>query len=311
VNRRGIACAGNWIVDRVKVIDAYPQEERLANVVSVSRSGGGGAHNVCIDLARMKAPFPLLGIGYVGNDEDGRYLIEETREYKVDFSGIRVSLEHPTSFTDVMTVRDTGRRTFFHAHGANALLNEADIDPGDCRIMHLAYLGLLQKVDPAAPKLLKRVRRMGVKTSVDLVSAERSRSREFVLPALDAIDYLIINEIEASDCAGVQIRKADGTIDRDALDAAAHALWRYNLVVIHMPEGAYALSKDGELWVPARPVKDVVSSVGAGDAFAAGMLYALHEDWPLPQAMDIAHAAAAACLGHPTTTGGLRPITEL
>ena len=106
--KKGIAAAGNWIVDWVKVIDAYPAEERLANVLSVTRGGGGGAHNVLIGLARMKAPFPLYGIGFVGNDDDGRFLIEEAKEEKIDFSGIRVSLDHPTSFTDVMTVESTG-----------------------------------------------------------------------------------------------------------------------------------------------------------------------------------------------------------
>jgi sugar/nucleoside kinase (ribokinase family) len=309
--RRGIAAAGNWIVDRVKMIDAWPQEERLANVFEVTRSGGGGAHNVLIDLARMKAPFPLYGIGYVGNDEDGRFLIEEAREHKVDFEGIRVSLEFPTSFTDVMTVRSTGRRTFFHARGANSLLAEEDVEPGNIKILHLAYLLLLDRIDPVAPKLLRRLRSEGIKTSVDLVSAEQARFKEVVLPTLDHIDYLIVNEIEAGECTGLQIRRADGTFDKDALSEAAHRLWRYNLVVIHMPEGALAVSKEGDAWVPSRPVKKVVSTVGAGDAFAAGVLYGLHEDWPLPQALDLGHAAAGACLGDPTTTGGLRPLNEL
>ena len=73
--KKGIAAAGNWIVDWVKTIDAYPAEERLANVIAVTRGGGGGAHNVLVDLARMKAPFPLYGIGFVGNDDDGRFLM--------------------------------------------------------------------------------------------------------------------------------------------------------------------------------------------------------------------------------------------
>ena len=63
--------------------------------------------------------------------------------------------------------------------------------------------------------------------------------------------------------------------------------------------------------MPSRPVKTIVSAVGAGDAFCAGMLHGLHEEWPLAQCMDLAHAAAGACLGHATTTGGLRPINEL
>ena len=310
--RKGISAAGNWVVNWVKIIDAYPGEERLANVVGVTRGGGGGAHNVLIDLARMKAPFPLYGIVFVGNDDDGRFLIEEAKQEKVDFSGIRVSLEHPTSFTDVMTVKSTGRRTFFHARGANALLEPGDVDPGDCKILHLAYLLLLDKIDPVAPQLLSKIRSMGVKTSVDVVSETSERFMRVVYPALDHIDYLILNEIEAGEVSGCTIRLPNGSYDMAELKSAGRKLHRGNLVVIHMPEGAFAVSKkDGELWVPSRPVKSIVSSVGAGDAFAAGMLYGLHEEWPLAQCMDLAHAAAGACLGHPTTTGGLRPINEL
>jgi sugar/nucleoside kinase (ribokinase family) len=310
--KKGIATAGNWIVDRVKVIDAWPEEERLANVSALTLGGGGGAHNVIIDLARMKAPFPLLAIGFVGNDEDGRYLIEEAKEHKVDFSGVRVTLDYPTSFTDVFVVQSSGRRTFFHARGANALLEAGDVDPGDCKILHLAYLLLLDRIDPVAPQLLAKIRAMGVKTSVDVVSESSERFMRVVYPALDHIDYLIINELEAAEVSGETIRRPDGSFDMDALQLAARKLFRDNLVVVHLPEGAFAVSKkDGELWVPSRPVKTIVSTVGAGDAFCAGMLYGLHEDWPLSQCMDLAHAAAGACLGHATTTGGLRPITEL
>ena len=78
-----------------------------------------------------------------------------------------------------------------------------------------------------------------------------------------------------------------------------------------MPEGAFAKSRDGEVWVPSKKVDRIVSAVGAGDAFAAGMLYGLHEGWAVQQCMDLGHLAAAACLGHETTTGGLRPVAEL
>jgi sugar/nucleoside kinase (ribokinase family) len=150
-----------------------------------------------------------------------------------------------------------------------------------------------------------------VKTSVDVVSDERGRYREVVVPALEYIDYLCLNDYEAGRCAGLELRKPDGSPDQEAVRAAAAALWRDNLVVIHMPEGAFAKSREGELWMPSKPVPRVVSAVGAGDAFAAGLLYGLHEGWPIHQSLDLAHLAAGACLGHETTTGGLRPIAEL
>jgi sugar/nucleoside kinase (ribokinase family) len=309
--RVGITAAGNWIVDRVKTIDVWPQEERLAQILSESRGGGGGAHNVLVDLALMKAPFPLRAAGVVGNDEDGKWLMAEAFQLGVDISGIRTTREQPTSSTDVMIAKSTGRRTFFHNRGANRMLEDEDLDPGNSRIFHLGYRLLLDRIDPMAARVLQRLRATGVKTSVDLVSAEGARFQEVVIPALNHIDYLIINEIEASECSGLRIRRPDGSFDRDTLAQATRQLHRDNLVVVHLPEGAYALSKDGELWVPSKPLKKIVSSVGAGDAFCAGVLYGIHEEWPLQQCLDLGHTAASACMGHETTTGGLKPVTEI
>ncbi|HEX7898731.1 MAG TPA: carbohydrate kinase family protein [Planctomycetota bacterium] len=311
LGRQGITCAGNWIVDRVKLIDAWPQEERLANVLSETRGGGGGAHNVCIGLARMGAPFPLRAVGVVGDDEDGRWLLTEAFHNTVDITGLHKTKEASTSYTDVMTVKGTGRRTFFHSRGANKLLRPQHLELGPSKILHLAYLLLLDGIDAAAAQVLQRARAAGVKTSIDLVSADRESYKRVVLPALEHVDYLFLNDFEAGECAERELRKKDGTLDRDAVREAAVALRRDNLVIIHMPEGAFAASREGEVWVPAKPVEKVVSTVGAGDAFAAGTLYGLHEGWPVQQAMDLGHLAAAACLGHETTTGGLRPVAEL
>src|SRR5262245_7151096 len=93
--RHGLTAAGNWIVDRVKIIDVWPQEERLAQIVGETSGGGGGAHNVLVDLALMKAPFPLRAVGVVGNDEDGKWLMAESFQLGTDISGIRTSREQP------------------------------------------------------------------------------------------------------------------------------------------------------------------------------------------------------------------------
>ncbi|HLY10947.1 MAG TPA: carbohydrate kinase family protein [Planctomycetota bacterium] len=295
----------------MKTIDAYPREDHLATILSETRGGGGGAHNVIIDLALMEAPFPLRGQGVVGTDDEGKWLIQEAFKLGIDVGGIRTTKEQQTSYTDVMVSKSAGRRTFFHSRGANRLLEDRDLDPSLSKIYHLANLTLLDRIDFSAARTLQQLRSTGVKTSVDAASAGRARLTEVVVPALDHIDYLIVNEIEAGDCAEVPIRRADGGFDKDALASAARALYRNNLVVIHLPEGAFAVSKEGELWLPSKPPPKIVSALGAGDAFCAGVLYGLHEEWPLLQCLDLGHLAAAACLSHETTTGGLRPVAEL
>jgi len=53
--RRGIAAAGNWIIDHVKQVDQLPDRGMLANIVDESFSTGGAPANVLIDLARLAA----------------------------------------------------------------------------------------------------------------------------------------------------------------------------------------------------------------------------------------------------------------
>ena len=70
-SRKGILAGGNWIIDQVKMVDVYPQREQLANIRSQSQGTGGAPFNVLVDLARMKAPFPLSAVGLVGKDALG------------------------------------------------------------------------------------------------------------------------------------------------------------------------------------------------------------------------------------------------
>ena len=80
-HRQGIACGGIWVVDLVKVIDHYPQENSIAYISEMSRGGGGCGHNVVIDLAKFDANLPLYALGVIGNDAYGDYLVEECRRF--------------------------------------------------------------------------------------------------------------------------------------------------------------------------------------------------------------------------------------
>ena len=58
------------------------------------------------------------------------------------------------------------------------------------------------------------------------------------------------------------------------------------------------------------PAAAIVGANGAGDAFAAGMLYALHEDWPIEKALRLAHASAAASMRAVSTTAGVASVAD-
>ena len=323
-SRHGLLAGGNWIIDQVKIIDVYPQREQLANISAQSQGTGGAPYNVLVNLARLGADFPLFAAGFVGKDALGNAILDDCRNNRIDTKFLRTTEEADTSYTDVMTERGNGRRTFFHYRGANAFWEGEDLDfaKSKAAIFHLGYLLLLDALDQADPKfgtrsarLLAQAQAAGLKTSVDVVSEESDRFPRVVTPALKYVDYCILNEIEAGKTTGFKIRRADGTLDTVALRHASGALLQSGvreLVVIHFPEGGFARTRKGEdVLQPSLklPEKFIAGTAGAGDAFCAGVLLGLHEGWELGRCLQAAVCVAAASLSNATCTGGMKSLS--
>lgn len=322
--RTGILAGGNWLVDKVKIIDRYPQQDALANILSESRSNGGSSFNVLVDLARLGASFPLSGIGLTGDDAEGLWIREQCARYGIDISQLGVCGDARTSYSDVMTVRNTGRRTFFHQRGANAFLEPKHFDfaRSDARIFHLGYLLLLDRLDEpdaefgtAAARVLSRASEAGLKTSVDVVSEDSNRFSGIVLPALRHVNYCILNEFEIGRTTGIATRPND-RIDIEAVEAASRRLFEEGVkdwVVVHFPEGATALGRDGLFCVQGSaemPQERIVGAVGAGDAFAAGLLWGLHQNVDMETALRIGVVSAASCLQGAGTSDGILSLND-
>lgn len=321
--RSGVLAAGNWIVDEVKVIDTYPAAEKLANIQSQSQGTGGAPYNVLVDLSRLGATFPLSAAGMVGSDAFGERIQADCREHKIDTRWLQTTNKAPTSYTDVMTEAASGRRTFFHFRGANALWDGSDIDLSKSRakLLHLGYLLLLDALDQPDKKygtrgaaLLAKAQDAGLKTSVDVITEDTDRYTRLIVPALKYTDYLIVNELEAGKISGFRIRQTDGTLDTVSLRHAAGSLLQMGireLVVIHFPEGAFARTRKGEdVWQSSLkvPQKHIAGTAGAGDAFAAGVLLGLHEGWDLARCLQTAVCVAAASLSETSCTAGVKPL---
>jgi sugar/nucleoside kinase (ribokinase family) len=324
MNRRGLIAGGNWLVDQIKLIDHWPEQDTLAGISEEMRGNGGSPFNLLIDLAKLGAPFPLEGVGLVGDDEYGRWIEDQCATHHIDIRQLRRSTAAPTSYTDVMTVAGSGRRTFFHRRGANALLAPGHFQLAGSRakLFHLGYLLLLDSLDAPGPDgrpkscaVLEAARRAGLYTSADLVSDVASRFADIVLPVLPCLDLLLVNDYEAACASRVPVRRGE-RLDPGAVERAARLLLEAGVrhwVVVHFPEGAYACGRNGQgIWQPALNLAPdhIKGAAGAGDAFGAGVLYGLHEDWSMPRCLNLGVAAAATSLSHPTCSEGVRPVAD-
>jgi sugar/nucleoside kinase (ribokinase family) len=323
-SRIGLLAGGNWIIDQVKLIDAYPQREHLGNILGQYQGTGGAPYNVLVDLAKLGVAFPLAGAGLVGKDALGQAILADCKAHGIDTKFIATIAGASTSFTDVMTEKAGGRRTFFHQRGTNAQWDAKGLDfkKTKARIFHLGYLLLLDKLDlpdakhgTKAARLLAEAQAAGLKTCVDVVSEDGDRFANIVTPALKYVDYCILNEIEAGRTVGFKTRTADGKIDTVALRHTAGALLQRGvkeLVVIHFPEGCFARTRRGEdIWQASLklPASYILGTAGAGDAFCAGVLLGLHEGWELQRCLLTGICVASMSLAHPTCTAGMKPLS--
>jgi sugar/nucleoside kinase (ribokinase family) len=323
--RKGILAGGNWIIDFIKMIDIYPDENALANILDQNMGNGGAPFNVLKAIHKMGFSIPLEGVGVVGDDEIGEDILKQCKKMEIDTNQIKVLEGIRTSYTDVMTVRHTGKRTFFHYRGANALLEESDFDftISQAKIFHLGYLLLLDRLDivgsdglSGAAKVFKKAKEAGFITSTDIVSEQSNRYNSIIPPSLPYLDLLFINEFEAKMLTGIKVFDTEGEFLISNGFEAAEAILKMGVsdwVIIHFPKGAIALNKNGQkILQPCinMPPEKVKGTVGAGDAFAAGVLAGLHEDWSMEKSLVLGVCVAAISLLDNTASGGIIPWQE-
>ena len=318
-SRRGVIAAGTWILDMGKRIDHWPEPETLALIEEVVPTNGGAAFNVACDLARLDPSLPVRGIGLIGADGPGDTILEMCASLGIDTSGLERLTEAPTSFTDVMTERGSGRRTFFHAPGANVHLDESRvcIDAEDSGIFFLGYLGLLPGLDEPGPdgvngsaRLFQKASAAGLMTAADLVSAPNDRLAVQVVPCLPHLDILFANEWEASRLLGAPLEPGTEISFLRAAEMARgiRALGLRGQAVVHFAGGAVCAEPDGSchgLGAVRVPPEEIVGTTGAGDAFASGFLVGtLHGG---DSALELAVCAAAVSLGSLTCSDAIAP----
>lgn len=326
MERKGVIAAGNMLVDHVHQIVQWPERGWLAEITQSERSTGGAPLNVLLTLAKMRTGMPLQAVGLVGEDSDGDYIMAMLDQYHVNRQHVQRTNSAPTSMSQVMT-DPTGQRTFFHSPGANRLLDLPAFNSLDqtMKIFHLGYLLLLDSLDlpdeefgTRSARLLAQMREQGYETSLDLVSRKGDpRYQPLVMPCLPYLDYLVINEMEAGEFSGLEMRLPDDSPHIANIATAASQLLAAGVrqrVVIHCPEGAWGEepSREGQ-WIATQMLtqEEIIGSVGAGDAFCAGLLYGCHEHWPLAQSIQLAHACARASLLCANAIDGAKSLEEL
>ncbi len=236
---------------------------------SIGISLGGHACNVSTDLARLGLPGSDVRVVFAaGRDMFGRYIIDTLRKQGVCAEAVMTG-NTPTSLDLILVAKGEDRR--FHVDpGANIVMPagrvSALIEKYRPRLFYVGGAGLLNRLDAKLDAVLRKAKRAGARTFVDVVTPYK-QSWTFLKKALPWTDFFHCNDDEAAAITGER--------NQDKALKKIHKMGARHVFITMGEKGVAALVPGAVLHVPAFKVP-VVEPTGAGDAFSAGLMLKIH-----------------------------------
>ncbi len=268
----------------------------LREANTFSRHIAGAEANVAVGVCRLGSSAGY--ISRVGDDELGRVIQMRLRGEGVDVSRVIVDASAPTG----VVIRE--RREFgpvdvlyYRRGSAASRMTPADLDSD--YISTAKYL-MLSGITPALSATCRETvfaaadmaRAAGVTVVVD-------PNMRFKLWSRDEARFVIRDLVGHADIVLPGLEEAELLTGESDARAAATALLTLgpSLVVVKVAErGAVALTAEGYVESPGFRIPRVVDPVGAGDAFAAGLLTGQLRGMNLPASLALANRCGALAM---------------
>ena len=295
---------GAMNLDRLLRVDKIVREGE-APAEGMLLAPGGSAANTIYALARLGVATGFIGA--VGDDEEGRMLIADLEGQGVDTSHIAIKPGVPTG-TIFGLVDKKGHRTLYALPGANARLTPEDIDLD--YINQASFLHLSSFVGEEQLRLERSLlERLSPRVKVSFAPGQLFTSRGLgaLAPIIRRSHILFLNRVEIEELAGGDFRTATQRLGQNmGCSLVVVTLGGKGGKVCHIGEG-----RNEHLLEAAVQPEAIVDSTGAGDAFAAGVLFGLLNGEKIITAARLGELMAARCLGEMGARSGLPTREEL
>ena len=266
---------------QMHLIDSKKSKEILGlfGEDKVKITAGGSAANTLAGIACLGGN--SLFIGKIGNDENGRIYEQKTKE-----NGVETKLGKTDNILTghaITFITPDSERTFATNLGAALFFNKEDVDEQklkECKILHIEGYQLEDSsLKEASIFAIRLAKANGAKISIDLSdSALVLRNlEEFKKIVGKYADIVFANEKEAEAFTGKK--------EEDALNIISEMC---ETAIVKLGDKGSLIKSNGVVYkIPINEVK-VVNTNGAGDAYAAGILYSIANDIDMARAGRIA-----------------------
>ena len=269
------------------LVPAEDQEALLLGLAGYDRHGaaGGSAANTMVGVAQFGGT--AFFTGKIGDDMSGALYRESMAEAGVEFD-VNADGAAPTG-TCLVLVTPDGERTMQTALGASAGLQPGDVDQSriaESSVLYVeGYLFGSETGGAAAVKAMEAAKTAGTRIAISLsdpAMAEFFRDT-FRKITQEFADIVFCNEHEAAIYTGASSRHAS------LMALGEHAAQ----VFMTCGGDGSMLFDNGQDHAVLGHTVPVVDTTGAGDVYAAGVLYGITHGYPVGQAAKLGTFASA------------------
>lgn len=291
-----VVVAGQIARDLVLVVDEIPDAGASAEVGERREMLGGKGANIAVSLTQLGVEVALVGV--VGDDAVGDGLLAQCERDGIDTTAVTRRTAMGSALTvDVVTA--DGQWRYLQSVPTRALLAPADLDRA-AGLLQAADTVVLQLQQPGDAVLaaLGHLSR-GVCVIMDGVPEDVATRDEI----LAAATVLRLDAQEAELLAGRPIpdEAAARAVAQDLLGRGPETV-----VIAVGTDGNLVAGPGGASLVPLVDT-ETVDTTGSGDAFVAGLTWALRSGADRVRAAQLATAAAGLTVGHPGGRATLDP----
>lgn len=277
-----VTVVGSYIVALVMDTDRIPIEGETVLGRNYHTTHGGKGSNMACGAARLRADATFMG--KIGKDPFGEGFVALLQQENVRNRGVLYSETLPTAVGFII-FSSKGTNSIVIDIAANGDFTPKDIEENATLIASsdviLSPLEIPLETALAAAKVAKA---SGIKSILNPAPAQDLRKAN-----LSDVFVITPNETEGRVCLGKQ---PDDPISDEDLAKALLGLGAENVMLTLGPKGVLWASHESIVTVPALPV-EVIDSVGAGDAFNAGLAVGLSENMPVADAIALGVTTAS------------------
>lgn len=296
---------------------SYPYGAKVEISDFASKVGGGGV-NTAVNFANLG--FSTSAIFKIGDDIYSEGILESFKNSKVDLSNIVQDKSLSTGFS-IILVSFQGDRTVLAHRGANAKIKKSDINFDAIKNAKLLYIA---PMNGDSTKILDDIANFANENNVYVCfnagSSSIKKGFNYIKKILANANIVVMNKEEASMATQILVRP--DTRDEKFSEALIHPdvkemfkklkIRDYQIIVItDGGKGAYAYDGEHYYFCPAFE-GPVVSTLGAGDAFASTFCGALgRTDKNIGKALMYASVNSAGVVSEFGATQGLLTFEQI